>query len=151
MMKDNSMTAPDVPAARLSADGKTLAVHVPMQFRRRGCRKVVIAPAGAAQQTSLPQWAKPQPGVDEALVKTLAQAFHFKRLLDEGHHATIGDLACAKRLDQSFVARVLRLTLLAPDIVEAILDGRQPPTMQRQMLLRGMPQSWAEQRATVAG
>jgi hypothetical protein len=129
MMMDTTTTTANMPAARLSPDGKTLAVHVPMQFRRRGCRKVVIAPAGAApQQASAPPWAKLPTGVDVVLVKTLAQAFHFQRLLDEGHHATIGDLARAKKLDQSFVSRILRLTLLAPDIVEAILDGRQAPT-----------------------
>ncbi|HEV7253605.1 MAG TPA: hypothetical protein VGN97_10985 [Mesorhizobium sp.] len=146
MMMDSTMTSANVPAARLSPDGKTLAVHVPMQFRRRGCRKVVIAPAGALQ-ASMPQWAKPQPGVDEALVKTIAQAFLFQRLLDEGHYATIGDLARAKKLDPSFVARIVRLTLLAPDIVEAILDGRQSAAMQRQMLLHGFPREWAAQRA----
>jgi hypothetical protein len=150
-MVDNSMTATNTPTARLSADGKTLAVHVPMQFRRRGCRKVVIAPAGTPTQAALPQWAKPQTSVDEALVKTLAQAFHFQRLLDEGHHATIGDLACAKKLDPSFVARVLRLTLLAPDIIQAILDGTQASAMQRPMLLRGLPLEWEEQRKRVNG
>jgi hypothetical protein len=147
---ENSMTATTTPAARLSPDGKTLAVHVPIVFRRRGCRKEVIAPAGAAPlQGSQPAWAKPD--VDEALVKTLAQAFHFQRLLDEGHYATIGDLARANKLDPSFVARILRLKLLAPDVVEAILDGRQAPTTQRQTLLRGVSRDWEEQRAMVEG
>lgn len=133
---------------QLSADGKTLAVHVPMTFRKRSGRKVVIAPAtppGDAQPH-----AKPRSGVDDALVRTLAQAFHFQRLLDEGRYATVGDLAHAKKLDQSFVARILRLTLLAPDIVEAVLDGRQDACLQRQTLLRGMPLEWEEQRALVA-
>ncbi|HEV7254758.1 MAG TPA: hypothetical protein VGN97_16870 [Mesorhizobium sp.] len=146
-MMDNTMTATTTPAARLSPDGKTLAVHVPIVFRRRGCRKVVIAPAGASAQASAPPWAKLPTGVDEALVKTLAQAFHFQRLLDEGHYATVGDLARAKKLDQSFVSRILRLTLLAPDIVEAILDERQVPNVQRQTLMRVLPREWSEQRA----
>jgi Lhr-like helicase len=132
---------------QLSPDGSILTVSVPMTFRKRGGRKVVISPAGTPQQASLPSWAKPRSGVDEALVKTVAQAFHFQRLLDEGCYATISDLAKAKRLDQSFVSRILKLTLLAPDIVEAILDGKQSPPMQRQKLLRGFPREWEEQRA----
>ncbi len=131
----------------LSPDGTILTVSVPMTFRKRGGRKVVISPAGTPQ-ASLPAWAKPRSGVDEALVKTLAQAFHFQRLLDEGPYATISDLAKAKKLDQSFVSRILKLTLLAPDLVEAILDGRQSQAMQRQKLLHGFPREWGKQRAT---
>jgi hypothetical protein len=131
---------------QLSPDGTILTVSVPMTFRKRGGRKVVISPPGTPQ-ASLPVWAKPRSGVDEALVRTLAQAFHFQRLLDEGRYATISDLAKAKKLDQSFVSRILKLTLLAPDLVEAILDGRQSQAMQRQKLLRGLPREWGKQRA----
>jgi hypothetical protein len=131
---------------QLSPDGKILTVSVPMTFRKRGGRKVVISPPGTPQ-TTLPACAKPRSGADEALVKTLAQAFHFQQLLDKGHYATISDLAKAKALDQSLVSRILRLTLLAPDIVEAILDGRQAPSIQRQLLLYGFPQEWERQRA----
>ena len=148
-MTESSVTAAGARPVQLSTDGRTLAVHVPMQFRRRGCRKVLIAPAGNSAQASTPPWAKPATDVDEALVKTLAQAFHFQRLLDEGHYATIGDLAKAKKLDQSFVSRILRLTLLAPDIVEAILNGKQRPSVQRQKLLRGVPLEWESQRSIV--
>lgn len=130
---------------QLSPDGSILIVSVPMTFRKRGGRKVVISPAGAPQACP-PAWARPRSGVDKALVKTLAQAFHFQQLLDEGRYATVGDLARAKRLDQSFVSRILRLTLLAPDLVEAILNGSQPTAMQRQILLRGMPREWDKQR-----
>lgn len=132
---------------RLSVDGRTLAVHVPMQFRKRSGRKVVIAPPQLPDATQTQ--AKPQSGADNALIGTLAQAFHFQQLLDEGHYATLSDLAHAKKLDQSFVARVLRLTLLAPDIVEAILDGRHDACLQRQTLLRGLPREWEKQRAVI--
>ena len=145
-MRENTMRH-DV---QLSSDGSILTVCVPMTFRKRGGRKVVISPAGTPQ-ASLPAWAKPRSGVDEALVKTLAQAFHFQRLLDDGHYATISDLAKAKRLDQSCVSRILRLTLLAPDLVEAILDGRQSQAMQRQTLLHGFPRGWDKQRAMAEG
>lgn len=135
---------------QLSPDGTILTVSLPMTFRKRGGRKVVISPAGTPQ-ASLPAWAKPRSGVDEALMKTLAQAFHFQQLLDDGRYATIRDLAKAKKLDQSFVSRILKLTLLAPDLVEAILDGKQSQAMQRQTLLHGFPREWEEQRTMLGG
>jgi uncharacterized protein YerC len=64
------------------------------------------------------------------MVKALAQAFRWRRMLDEGVCATLEDLAQAKGVAPSYVSRVLRLTLLAPQIVEAILDGRQRAELQ---------------------
>jgi hypothetical protein len=66
-------------------------------------------------------------------------------MLDEGAHATLEDLARAKGVAPSYASRVLRLTLLAPDIVEAILDGRQPAGLQLDDLLEGFPMVWEEQ------
>ncbi len=66
-------------------------------------------------------------------------------MLDDGEHDTIGDLARAMRINRSFVSRVLRLTLLAPDLVEAILDGRQTEAGQRQKLLHGLADCRDEQ------
>ena len=76
------------------------------------------------------------------MVKALARAFRWRRMLDEGVHATIEDLARAKGVAPSYVSRVLRLTLLAPEIVEAIPDGRQPPGVQ----LAGFSGDWEGQR-----
>jgi hypothetical protein len=83
-------------------------------------------------------WA-PRPRVDNALVKALARAFRLRRALDTCVHATLEDLARAKGVAPSYVSRVLRLTLLAPEIVEAILDGRQPAEMQLDDLLMRLP------------
>ena len=80
-------------------------------------------------------WA-PRPRVDNAMVKALARAFRWRKMLDTGVHATLEDLARAKGVAPSYVSRVLRLTLLAPEIVEAILDGRQPAELQLDDLLR---------------
>ena len=113
--------------ATVSADGETITVHIPMTFRKRGGRKLVVTPDGAA-------WA-PRPRVDNAMVKALARAFRWRRMLDEGVHATLEDLARAKGVAPSYVSRILRLTLLAPEIVEAILDGRQPAELQLEDLL----------------
>ena len=89
-----------------------------MTFRKRGGRKLVVTPDGA-------EWA-PGPRVDNAMVRALARAFRWRKMLYTGVHATIEELARAKGVAASYVSRVLRLTMLAPETVEAILDGRQP-------------------------
>ena len=126
---------------RHAADGlggrQTITVHIPLTFKKRGGRKLVVTPDGA-------EWA-PRPRVDNAMVKALARAFRWRKMLDEGVHATLEDLARAKRLAPSYVSRILRLTLLAPEIVEAILDGRQPAEVQLDDLLRGFPLEWEGQ------
>ena len=101
-----------------AGDENTITVHIPMTFRRRGGRKQVVTPDGAP-------WA-PRPRIDNAMVKALARAFRWQRMLDEGVVATIEELARREKVNRGYMSRVLRLTLLAPDIVEAILDGRQP-------------------------
>ena len=124
--------------ATVSADGETIIVHIPLTFRKRGGRKRVVTPDGA-------EWA-PRPRVDNAMVKALARAFRWRKMLDEGVHATLEDLARAKGAHATYVSRVLRLTLLAPEIVEATLDGRQPVDMRLDDLLAGFPLEWAGQR-----
>jgi hypothetical protein len=127
-----------VTRATVSADGETITVHIPLTFRKRGGRKRVVTPDGA-------EWA-PRPRVDSAMVKALARAFRWRRMLDTGAHATLEDLARAKGVHATYVSRVLRLTLLAPEIVEAILDGRQAPELQLDDLLAGFRLEWEEQR-----
>ena len=117
--------------AKVSADGETITVHIPMTFKKRGGRKLVVAPDGAA-------WA-PRPRVDNAMVRALARAFRWRKRLDEGVYATLEDLAKAKGVAISYVCRVLRLTLLAPEIVEAILDGKQPAALQLDDLMEAFP------------
>jgi hypothetical protein len=126
-----------VTRATVSADGETITVHIPMSFRKRGGRKRVVMPDGA-------EWAL-RPRVDNAMVKGLARAFRWRKMLDQGVHATLEDLARAKGVHATYVSRVLRLTLLAPEIVEAILDGRQPAEMQLDDLLEGFPLEWSAQ------
>jgi hypothetical protein len=116
-----------VTRATVSADGETITVHIPLTFRRRGGRKLVVTPDGGL-------WA-PRPRVDNAMVKALARAFRWRKMLDTGAYATLEDLARAKGVAPSYVSRILRLTLLAPDIVEVILDGWQPAELQLDDLL----------------
>jgi hypothetical protein len=113
-----------------------------MTFRKRGGRKLVVTPDGAT-------WA-PRPRVDNAMVKAVARAFRWRKQLDEGVHATLEDLAKAKGIGKTYVSHVLRLTLLAPEIVEPILDGRQPPELQLDDLLAGLPLEWDGERCAAS-
>lgn len=90
-------------------------------------------------------WEPSEPLVDRALVRAVARAFRWQRLLDEGIYGTFDDLARAERVSQSYVSRVLRLTLLAPSTVEAILDGLQPPALTLGVLMEGFPVEWSQQ------
>ena len=123
--------------ARLSADGSTITVFVPMTWRRRGGRNVIVAPPGCED------WAPP-PRIDSTLVKALARAHRWQRMLESGEYGTLAEMADAERISRSYVSRILRLTLLAPDIVERILDGR--PTAGLPQLLRPFPVEWERQR-----
>ena len=100
----------------LSNDGKAMTVHVPMTFQTRGGRKLVVTPDG------VPSWAKPRQRIDNAMVKALGRAFRWQKLLDTGKYATIEEIAEAEKINTSYVSRILRLTLLSPEIVERILD-----------------------------
>jgi hypothetical protein len=121
-------------------DGQRVTV-VPLTIKRRHNRKLLIPPT--AQSSSQ------EGGPDAPMIKTLGKAFYWKRLLDEGRYPTLTDMARAMKLEPGWVAEVLRLTLLAPDIVEAIVHGRQPRPLDLQTL-RGrhdmLPRDWSQQR-----
>lgn len=94
----------------------------------------------------MPVWA-PRPRVDNAVVKALARAFRWRRMLDEGICGTMEELAKREGVNRGYMSRVLRLTLLAPEIVEAVLDGRQPEALRLDDLLEPFPAEWQGQRA----
>jgi len=126
--------------AVLSPDRRTVTVSVPLAIRKRGGRKQVVAPDGA------PAWTPSRHQIDSTLVKALARAFRWRRLLEDGVYASCEELATAERINGSYVSRVLHLTLLAPEIVEAILDGRHSPELTMARLFRPFPVDWEEQR-----
>lgn len=131
------------PDATTADERRTLTVRVPLTVRKRGGRKQVVAPEGAS-------WSLPCARIDNTLVKALARAFRWRRLLETGAHGTIDEIAMTEKINPSYVSRVLRMTLLAPNLVEAILDGRQPVDMTLATLLRPFPLCWREQRAQLA-
>jgi len=112
-----------------------ITVRVPLAVRRRGGRKVVVTPDGGGVPGATPARTR----ADPALVKALARAHRWKRLLESGRYGSLAELAAAEKIDRSFLGKTLRLTLLAPDIVEAILDGRQPLATGLPILTESMP------------
>ena len=122
----------------------SVTVVVPMTIRRRGGRKQIIGPDGAPLQAGGDPAGAAETRGDPALVKALARAFRWRRMLETGRFPTINELAAAEKINSSYVSRVLRLTLLAPDIVEAILDGRQPEEMTLPRLMEGVEMKWAK-------
>jgi hypothetical protein len=119
----------------------SITVRVPLAIRRRPGRKTVVTPERAA----IPAPARSR--ADPALVKALARAHRWQRMLEEGRYASLSELAAAEKIDRGYLGRVLRLTLLAPDIVQAILDGRQPADFALPALLEGLPADWERQRS----
>ena len=120
-------------------DRETLSVQIPLQFPRRGGRKLMVAPEGATA------WAPQRARIDSAIVKALARAHRWRRMLESGEYASVTELAAAEKINQSYLCRVLRLTLLAPSIVEAILDRRQRGGVDLVMLMKPFPVHWRKQ------
>jgi hypothetical protein len=128
---------------KISSDGRTITVRVPIAIRKRGGRKVVLAPDGSPGSAALLCRAP-----DNAMIKAVARGFRWREMLETGMYGTLTELARAERIDHSYVGRIVRLTLLAPDIVEAILDGRQSETMTVATLSHAFPLFWEVQRRT---
>jgi hypothetical protein len=118
---------------------ETMTLHVPFRIVKRGGRK----------EMQLPHGVRPDRKADNTLVKALARAFRWKRMLESGEFATITELAGREGIAPSYLTRVLRLTLLAPDIVEAILDGRLGPEVALARVLEPFPVEWMEQRSSL--
>lgn len=120
----------------------SITVRVPLAIRHRPGKKTVVTPmaAGPAAVTTR---------ADPALVKALARAFRYQRMLDEGRYASITELAAVEKLDRGYLGSLLKLTLLAPEIVERILDGRHPEQIGLPALLEPLPAAWDAQCAAV--
>jgi hypothetical protein len=125
---------------RPSVDARTVTVRVPIAIRRRGGRKLVLAPDGA-EVTAAPVTRH----VDNAMVKAIARAFRWRDMLESGEYATIREIAAAETINETYVGRVLRLTLLAPELVETILNGQQSSHLQLDALMKVFPVQWQAQ------
>ena len=118
-------------------DGQTVTLRIPISIRRRGGRKLVLAPDGTNVIA-----APVRRHLDSAMAKAIARAVRWRKMLESGKISTIREIARAERINDSYVTRLLRLTLLAPDIVEAILDGRHAANVTLGRLTKPFPVEW---------
>lgn len=114
----------------------TITVHVPMTFAICGGRKTILSDATPAP---------PQPRIDNALLKALARAHRWRRMIESGEYASVTEFTKAEGVNQSYACRLLRLSLLAPSIVTAILDHRQDRDIMLKQLMKSLPVRWDEQ------
>jgi len=136
------MTAVQPIKTSVSKDGRTATVSIPVTFVQRGGRKQILTPPGETP------WS-PAPRVDTALVKAVVRAHRWRQLIESGEYSSSAELAKAEKVNDSYLSRILRLTLVAPDITEAILTGRQPSTLQLDELLKPLPAVWELQHTAL--
>jgi len=123
----------------MTGAAQMLTIRVPLAVRKRCGRKLVVTPGGTMNRGAS--------GTDSTLVKALARAFRWRRMLESGSFSSLNELAAAEKINSSYVSRLLRLTLLAPDIVETILHGREREGMTLPGLMGPFPMEWHSQIA----
>ncbi|WP_291856636.1 hypothetical protein [Bradyrhizobium sp.] len=126
--------------AQISKDGRTAVVSISVSFLQRGGRKQILSPPGTTPWSAVPR-------LDSALVKAVVRAHRWRHMLESGEYSSAAELAKAEKVNDSYLSRILRLTLIAPDIIEEILSGRQPSTLQLDDLLKPLPAAWGRQRS----
>jgi hypothetical protein len=126
---------------RTSHEIEALTIRIPMRLQRRGGRKLIMTPEGMAAPAR-------KPSRDDTLVKALVRAHRWRRRIESGRAKSITDLAEQQGVTVAYVCRLLPLTCLAPDIVEAILDGRQPKGLKLAEMLGNGPLAWNAQTET---
>lgn len=128
--------------SRQFESGGRSVTFVPLSIKRRHRTKLIVPPDGETP-------AKAITAIDLPLLRTLGKAFYWERLIESGEVANATELARIFKLEGGWVSEVLRMTLLAPDIVRAILEGRQPRQLNLHAV-RGrqkeVPLDWQEQR-----
>ena len=123
-----------------NVEDAVLVISIPVSFLQRGGRKQIVVPAGTAD------WQPRVNRCESSLINAVARAHRWRRLIETGKYDSAAELSKAEGINESYLCRVLRLTLLAPDIVEAILTGQQPRTLELQSLLKPLPSDWGAQR-----
>jgi hypothetical protein len=140
MMKPARITIGRFSQPKVSRDGQTIVVSIPISLRRQGGRKQAVTPSHA------PAWSSPPTRVDSTIVKALVRAHRWRDMLESKLFASVRDLAKAEKINESYLCRVLRLTLLSPAITDAILNGQQPEGMELRRLLKSFPIEWETRR-----
>ena len=120
-------------------EGSSEVTDIPMFFRPRGGRTVIVRPDGSRGVV------RREAIIDNTMIKVIARGFRWQRLLYDGTYATIEDLAAAEKINPSYVSRILRLAYLSPVVVQAILDGKHPAWLTMRHLLEPFPADWKQQ------
>ncbi|MCS3731356.1 hypothetical protein [Bradyrhizobium betae] len=120
-----------------------MVLSIPISFRRQGGRKRVVTPANAQA------WSPPKPQADNTLIKAVVRAHRWRHMLESNLFRSVRELAKAEKINESYLCRVLRLTLLSPTITEAILNGLQPDGLELAQLLKSIPAEWDAQKALI--
>lgn len=144
-MSTSSITVSKSCRPVLSRDGRTMVVRIPISLRRQGGRKQVVTPAHAAPWTPRPS------RVDNTMVKAIVRAYRWRDMLESGRYSTSRELSKAEKINEAYLGRILRLTLLSPAITEAILEGQQPVGLALTDLLNPFPAEWQKQEALLLG
>lgn len=133
----NIKTIPERQRAVTNKDG-TITVHIPISFKRHGGRKYIIAPEAIPEEYASPL-------ASTSLLKALGRAFEWQAMIESDRALTMDEIADKTNLPRSYVSKVMKITLLAPDIIESILDGKQPKHMTLADVVK-MPSDWNQQR-----
>lgn len=118
---------------------QSTTITVPFTIRKRGGRRLILTPDGSVAAPTTR--ARP----DSALMKALGRGFRWQKMLREGDYQTLEEIAKAENINPSYVSRLLRMTLLAPEIVEAILAGKQPEGLTMAKAMQPFPLEWKRQ------
>lgn len=118
-----------------------ISIEIPMTFKKRGGRRIIVLPDGSHGHPM------PAATIDNAMVKAIARAFRWQKLLENGTYSCLDEIAKAERIGPSFISRTIRLASLAPDILDSILDGRQPAQLTLKDLMVQFPVEWSQQRS----
>ena len=121
-------------------EAAVLVISIPITFLQRGGRKQIVVPPGTAD------WQPRANRCENSLINALAKAHRWRRLIETGKYTSAAELSRAEGINESYLCRVLRLTLLGPDVVEAILQGGQPRMLELQSLLKPLAADWGAQR-----
>ena len=127
------------PGRTVSRDGDAIVVRIPVKFYRRNGRQMVLTRGGDNGQVAAER------ETNGSLVSALAKAYRWQEQLESGEYAGLEDLAAANGVDRTYIGRILRLTSIAPEIVERILNGDEPPGVSLRRLQKALPVLWAEQ------
>lgn len=141
MMNPARITTGPLGRPKLSRDGRTMIVSIPISLRRQGGRKKVVTPFHTSS------WSPRPPRIDNTVVKALVRAHRWRNMLESNRFASARELAKAEKINESYLCRVLRLTLLSPALTEAILNGQQPEDLDLARLLKSISIEWDKQAA----